>query len=282
MGPRSYAGCANRFVSSLNKAKVFYFCLQIGLKRREQTLKQHLLQACRRLIQRNVTDVLKGTSKKSVAMRISAKFKLAACKLEKVGSTNIARVFYLLEHMSGVNISDANTIAGARARNRVPIGKYKNTTVFESDDYGLYTKFMFVRDPLERLLSAYRDRHPHGFFKNKKDPSFKSFLENILNTPDMKLNPHVASFNRKCRPCEIKYDFVGLLDNFETEMKNILRSVGVEQAIILPKRNQTGYEEKSSDVLRRYLQSVPKTTIKKIYQRYYFDYFLFGFKKPDF
>ena len=222
---------------------------------------------------------MKGTPNTSVVMRVSEKFKLAACKLEKVGSTNVARVFYSLEHMSDVKISDANAVRRSHARNLVPLEKYSNTT---DTDYELYTKFMFVRDPLERLLSAYRDGHPHEFFKNNKNLSFQCFLESILNSSDSTLNPHVVSFNRKCRPCEIKYDFIGLLDNFKTEMEKILRSVGIENTVIYPERNQTGYKEESSELLRQYLQSVPKDIIEKIYERYSLDYYLFGFKKPDF
>ena len=205
-------------------------------------------------------------------MRVSEKFKLIACKLEKVGSTNIARVLYALDHLSTYN--NSNKILQPQGR--------KQGFLEKTNEIRTYTKFMFVRDPLERLLSAYRDRKPKAFFAISQRISFRKYLEALLSRPEKKLNKHVTSFNSRCQPCVIKYDFIGLLENFEPDMKTILRSVGADNAIILPKRSQTGYQkENSAEVLKQYLADVPKITIQKIYERYYLDYYLFGFKKPE-
>ena len=66
-------------------------------------------------------------------------------------------------------------------------------------------------------------------------------------------------------------------------MKTILKSVGAAEHVTLPQRNQTGYgQNKSDEVLQAHLKDVPKSLIRKIYEKYYWDYFLFGFAKPDF
>ena len=115
------------------------------------------------------------------------------------------------------------------------------------------------------------------FFKKSKEIDFRKYLDVVLSIPDNRIDRHVASFNRLCKPCLINYDFIGLLENFEPVMRRILRKVGAEKLIVLPTRNQTYKQEKSSDVLRRYLKDVPKTTVQKIYERFYLDYYLFDF-----
>ena len=210
---------------------------------------------------------------------ISDRFKLIACKNFKVGSTNIARVLYTLDHLSGQH--DANRIKGGRARH---MAKLENKTLDKLNTLlNSYTKFMFIRDPLERLLSAYRDNRPNGWFRDKQNKMrFRSFLEKLITIPDSEVNPHIVSFTRNCNPCRVKYDYIGSMDNYETDMGNILKSVGAKQYVILPHRNQTGYAQKETDdVLQLYLKDVPKYLIQKVYEKYYWDYFLFGFPKPD-
>ena len=254
---------------------------RISTTTKENSLKQHLTQACLLLNQKNLSALQERHHSKRPDMFVSENFKLIACRLFKVGSTNIGRVIYALDHLT--DYSNIGEIDKRKARKGALLNTRTMAVDLESNKMKTYTKFMFVRDPLERLLSAYRARNPHGIFKKWKRLSFRKFLNLILDKPDEKSNLHFVSFSRMCHPCVINYDFIGLLDNYERDMRQILRSVGAENAVILPKRNQTGYtHKKTGEVLKRYLKDVPKATIQKIYERYYLDYYIFGFKKPEF
>ena len=214
-------------------------------------------------------------------MLMSEEFKLLACDLPKVASTNTGRILYTLDHLS--TDRDTSHPSNGAARKKVKIKAFKDVNELKSNKIKQYTKFMFVRDPLERLLSAYRKHLPRGYFKNHTPKSFNEFLNFVLGRPDKNSNKHVVSFNRRCLPCAVKYDFIGSLDSFEKDMKKILRSVGAEKEIIFLTRNQTGYtQKKSGDVLKQYLKGVPKDTLQRVYGRYLLDYYLFGFKKPSF
>ena len=104
-----------------------------------------------------------------------------------------------------------------------------------------YHKALFVRNPLDRLWSAYNSKfvnqNPKFLMKYGRDilrrfrqqPSSTalqcgndvSFLEFISfvtaeGTPDD--NVHWMSYHRLCRPCEVSYDFIGKLETFETDM----------------------------------------------------------------
>ena len=85
-----------------------------------------------------------------------------------------------------------------------------------------------------------------------------------------------------CQPCSIKYAFIGLVDSYGEDMRRILDYVNATKYVTLPERNQTGYmTEKSSEVLQLYLKDIPTSLIKRFYENYYWDYFLFGFTKSN-
>ena len=139
---------------------------------------------------------------------------------------------------------------------------------------------MFIRDPIERLMSAYRDRKPGIWFRAQK-LSFYEYLMTILKTPTRELNRHLRLFSVWCQPCSVTYDFIGRLNNFDEDMETILESVGAKDLAILPKRNETGYKNaKSSDVVDKFKRNIPVEIRKQIYEKYYIDYYLFGFPRP--
>ena len=210
----------------------------------------------------------------------SDKFKLIACSVHKAGSTNIARIFYTIDHLS--EIKNSNKISQSKARRYAAFQKRETLETFETKYRG-YKKFMFVRNPLERLLSAYRAKLPHGMFNKNKDITFTEFLEKVLSKPEHCIDKHLVSFLRMCKPCSINYDFIGSVDKYEDDMRAILKSVDASKYVTLPERNQTGYSAaKSGDTLQMYLKDVPKSIVRRIYERYYWDYYLFEFPKPDF
>ena len=243
-------------------------------------IKTHLVKACESLKDRNISIVDEdATSKNNLPIRLVASdnFKLIGCKITKVGSTNMARLLYALDHLSETN--DTNKVSKGRAR-KLTIDTAKKTNIVSLQQKLMtYTTYMFVRDPFERLLSAYRDERPTSWFK--KNISFSKYLQFVIATPTNKLNKHLTPIYIRCKPCTTRYDFVGLLKNFDGDMKRILESVGAGNVVHLPQRNQTGYQQqKSSDVLHRYMKTVSVDIRKQIYEKYYIDYFLFGFAKP--
>ena len=248
-------------------------------KRDNRELKTQLIHACDILKKRNETVQQEpGRLNKWVK---SDRFKLIACRVFKAASTNIGRVMYALDHLE--EEKNSNKIQKGSARHKPALEKkYYNTESFETE-FKSYVKFMFVRDPLERLLSAYRGKSPNKVFESNTIISFTEFLEKVLSIPDKVINKHLVSFTRLCSPCSIKYDFIGSVDNFNEDMREILELVNAPKYVILPERNQTGYlTAQSHDILQNYLKDVPKSIVKRVYEKYYWDYFLFGFDKPDY
>ena len=111
---------------------------------------------------------------------ISDRYKILTCVIDKVASTNIRRIFYVLKGLT--NESDPGKILRGVARNLVHelYRNYKPNLVAEViPRLKSYTTFMFVRHPLERLVSAYRDGKPGHVFKKFK-PNFNEYIDMLL------------------------------------------------------------------------------------------------------
>ena len=260
----------------------FVFCLTFQVKspQKDTGIKKHLSHACEVMKKENVTQFQDIKKLDRAKWAVSEDFKLIACLNMKAGSTSILRVLYTLDHLD--DYTDTNKISKGRARHKkTVVQKYETAESFETE-FKSYKKFMFVRDPIERLLSAYRAHLPHGMFKFN-NMTFKAFLEAVAVKPNKNINGHLLSISGKCSPCSIHYDFIGLVDSYDEDMRQILKSAGAAKYITLPQRNQTGYLwRKSREVLQNYLKDILKSLVRKIYKRFYWDYFLFGFTKPDF
>ena len=104
-----------------------------------------------------------------------------------------------------------------------------------------------VRDPFLRLVSAYQDKlaslaeggigglpslaseiRKYLDITDKEPISFQQLLEYIAGVADGPMDKHIDTFNRLCRPCEVKYDFIGkmetLLHDAEYLFRNILQT----------------------------------------------------------
>ena len=101
-----------------------------------------------------------------------------------------------------------------------------------------YFKFLFVRDPIERLWSAYLSKVylswetllnvPFKYRRNGTNPddswtckyhaTFAEFLKMVAYEPER--DAHIAPYNVLCQPCAVKYDLVwDLKDGFESLVK---------------------------------------------------------------
>jgi hypothetical protein len=114
-----------------------------------------------------------------------------------------------------------------------------------------YTKFFFVRHPLERLLSAYRNKFQtanvryHINWGNKiarrlrkgparpkrndtpvDDITFAEFVRFNVEVPHG-FDPHWRQITELCHPSVIKYDFIGRYENLEADANKVLKRIGV-------------------------------------------------------
>ncbi|KAL2100791.1 hypothetical protein ACEWY4_002552 [Coilia grayii] len=172
-----------------------------------------------------------------------------------------------------------------------------------------YTKFLFVRDPFVRLISAYRNKFEEenqefykGFarvmlkrYRNYSDPpasvvdafaagirpTFSNFIQYLLDPRTEKeapYNEHWRQMYRLCHPCQINYDFVGKLETLDEDAEQLLRILRVDNVVQFPRshRNRT-----TSSWEQDWFANIPYELRSQLYKLYEADFRLFGYAKPE-
>ena len=162
-----------------------------------------------------------------------------------------------------------------------------------------YYKFMFVREPFERLLSAYKDKFmrksndvymkyqrkikrsarvrlgAHSRVSNA-DIKFTDFILYLIDTSSKggRFNEHWRHYHRLCYPCEVNYDFIGRYETLEEDARFVLQEAGVEGLVSFPPIRYTT----TKDDLRRFYSEVPRDDILQLQKMYRRDFEMFGYK----
>ena len=152
-----------------------------------------------------------------------------------------------------------------------------------------YFKFVFVREPLQRLLSAYKNKlrsntknlrnetnqalRPQEFKpQGKKFVEFKEFIQHFSN--NMSRNQHLRQYEKLCHPCVIHYDFIGHLETLKEDAALLLQMAGINDRVtFLPIHKSTG----PSEVLKHFSE-VPVEYIKRLGELYRNDFEMFGYE----
>ncbi|KAM8895175.1 carbohydrate sulfotransferase 8-like isoform 2-T3 [Spinachia spinachia] len=234
---------------------------------------------------------------------VEDKYKLLYCQVPKAGCSNWKRTLIVLAGLA----PNAQSIKHDTAHG----GRYlRELNTF--DRKGImhrletYTKFMFVREPLERMVSAYRDKleNPNDYYHNlfgkpiiskyRANPSpealntgngvtFKEFVQYLLDVHrPVGMDIHWDQTNQLCNPCLIDYNFIGKFENMEEESNFLLRLAGAPPNVTLPSFKDRNPADKrtSTDITQKYFSQVSALERQRMYDFYYTDYLMFNYTKP--
>lgn len=173
----------------------------------------------------------------------------------------------------------------------------------------LYFKFFIVRDPFERLISAFKDKFVHNprfepwyrheiapgiirkYRKNRTETrglQFEDFVR-YLGDPnhrwlDLQFGDHIIhwiTYVELCAPCEITYSVVGHHETLEEDAPYILKEAGIDHLVSYP-TIPPGITVYNKTKVEHYFTGVSKRDIRRLYARFEGDFRLFGYQKPDF
>ncbi|XP_062858559.1 carbohydrate sulfotransferase 14 [Trichomycterus rosablanca] len=228
---------------------------------------------------------------------VNEKYRFLYCYVPKVACSNWKRVLKVL--------SGALTDVGVHVQM-----DHHSDLLFLSDfspdeiRYRLrhYFKFMFVREPMARLLSAYRNkfgeiesyqrkygaeivrRYRKGFAKKTKvagdDVTFTEFVRYLLDEEPEHMNEHWMPMYNLCQPCAMQYNFIGSYERLQSDAEYVLEQVGAPQNVRFPDR-QTWYRPVTKETLHYYLCMVPQKLLRELLPKYILDFSLFGYHLPN-
>lgn len=244
---------------------------------------------------RSIWDLSAGQRRTTLKhILVSDKHRFLYCYVPKVACSNWKRILKVLD----------GTLENVNVKLKMD---HKTDLVFLSDlkpdeiRYRLkhYFKFIFVRDPMERLLSAYRNKFgeikeyqlKYGveivkrYRKNPgestgDDVTFSEFLRYLLDEEVERMNEHWMPIYNLCQPCAVKYDFIGSYERLNEDANSVLEQIHAPAFVRFPER-QSWYKPVTPEMLHYYLCSTPKGLLKELLPKYILDFSLFAYPLPN-
>lgn len=218
------------------------------------------------------------------------KRKVIYCFVPKVASTQWQKELFVLKEEDEEMSRDANVTVAKNNLNY--FSEQEARQMLKS-----YFTFLFVRDPMERILSAYKDkllednkifRHAIGrkiiarFRPNATQhaletgsvvtfPEFTSFLLQAKEYDE-----HWRPFDNLCHPCAINFDFIGHYEDLAEEAPYLVKKAGIDDRVSFPPVRASNT---TADLLQYYSQ-IPNTKILQLAKIYENDYKMFNFPFP--
>ncbi|CAL4149289.1 unnamed protein product [Meganyctiphanes norvegica] len=229
---------------------------------------------------------------------VDVKHKALYCYIPKVACTSWKRLwFYLTGYPNAEYASDPplprrimHSIAGEifkLSNKRLQPRQFKHIVQ-------TYKKFLIVRHPFERLVSAYRDKFESNKFDGlarkimllyrnssqvPEDGSGLSFLEFIQYVTEYfgmfsytspGADEHWRSYGDLCHPCAIQYDYIGKYESLAEDSSHILRSLQAPDHLHL-----NGSSTKTSLLVDTYMNQLSSRQRQKLEFLYQTDFKMF-------
>ncbi|KAL1021788.1 hypothetical protein UPYG_G00017980 [Umbra pygmaea] len=268
----------------------------------------------------NSNDTLKKLTHTSVntfvydRIFVCDKHKILFCQTPKVGNTQWKKVLIVLNGVFSTVEEIPENLVHDHEKNGLPRLSSLNGTEIEKR-LKTYFKFFIVRDPFERLISAFKDkfvknprfepwykhdiapaiirkyRKSHRDSNNKASAGlrFEDFIRYLGDETgrrhmDQQFGEHVIhwlTYVELCAPCEIQYSFIGHHETLEMDAPYILKAAGIERLVSYP-TIPPGITHYNQTKVEHYFSGISKRDVKRLYAHYKGDFALFGYPRPDF
>ncbi|KAJ1103929.1 hypothetical protein NDU88_001349 [Pleurodeles waltl] len=161
-----------------------------------------------------------------------------------------------------------------------------------------YTKVMFTRHPLQRLISAYRDK----FLYSDNEQYYKKTIASVIKTKFRKSQtlvgnvtfPELVRYILKWKPshsdihwrpmfelcdsCNIQYDFLGKFETLQEDADHVLKRIGAPKGLQFP--NVIAYANEartSARITEKYLKKLTSHELQRLLKIYHLDFTIFNY-----
>ena len=161
-------------------------------------------------------------------------------------------------------------------------------------------KFLFVREPFHRLLSAYLDKffgnnrlYTNGFRQmivktyrpedveevstESNNVTFTEFLRFIVTSSNFYArDDHWRQYEHLCFPCFFKFDFIGHFETLADDINYVLKKAGFNKNVTFP----PFHSSRVSSTFLTYYSQVPQEIIFRLGEAFRNDFEMFGYPFP--
>ncbi|XP_028323721.1 carbohydrate sulfotransferase 10 [Gouania willdenowi] len=241
------------------------------------------------------------------------KHKILFCQTPKVGNTQWKKVLIVLNGAFSSVEEIPENLVHDHEKNGLP--RLSSLSPQEiTQRLNTYFKFLIVRDPFERLISAFKDKFVKNprfepWYKHDIAPAiirkyrkshrnselaesglhFEDFVRYLGDAEgrrrlDRQFGEHIihwVTYAELCAPCEIHYSVVGHHETLEKDVPYILRAAGIDRLVSYPSI-PPGITRYNRTKVERYFSGISRRDIRRLYAHYSGDFQLFGYQTPDF
>ncbi|KAF5286588.1 hypothetical protein FQA39_LY16271 [Lamprigera yunnana] len=230
---------------------------------------------------------------------IDHKHRLLYCYVPKVACTNWKRVLMVLTDR--INVTNLMEIPASLAHSNSSLTRLSEYNHKQAEYYlKHYISFLIVRQPFERVLSAYRNKledtlpsakyfqarigryiiknyRPNATkidMENGDNVTFREFVQYLIKEGIKNdiANEHWKPIYELCYPCIVNYTFIGKYEYIDVDSDVILNMVNAPP-ISFP-HSRSG---QTSEKLKLYLRQLSLSDIVALYRMYELDFKLFGY-----
>ncbi|XP_070809086.1 carbohydrate sulfotransferase 8 [Pituophis catenifer annectens] len=267
------------------------------------------VQRERKRIMRETCSKYKSNNKRVITpyhvsrIFVEDKYRILYCEVPKAGCSNWKRVLMVLNGLaSSTRVIQHNTVHYGNYLKKLDGFDHKGINYRLST----YTKMLFVREPFEKLVSAFRDKfeHPNNYYHpvfgrpiiSKYRPNatkealrtgsgveFKEFIQYLLDVHrPVGMDIHWDHINRLCSPCLVDYDFIGKFETMEEDANFFLHLINAPQNLTFPrfKDRHSNEERTTTQITQQYFTQLSPSQRQRSYDFYYMDYLMFNYSKP--
>ncbi|KAJ8401428.1 hypothetical protein AAFF_G00386590 [Aldrovandia affinis] len=237
---------------------------------------------------------------------VDEQHELIYCYVPKVACTNWKRVMMVLTghgkytHPMEIPSNQAHMPANLKTLNQYSIPEINHRLKS-------FLKFLFVREPFERLVSAYRNKFTlkynssfHKRFGTKivrryrqnatreallggadvRFPEFAEYLADPATAREGPLNEHWETVYSLCHPCHIRYDLVGKYETLERDSNYVLRLAGVGDSLRFPAYAKSA--RTTDQMAAQFFRNISAEQQVRLYQLYKLDFLMFNYSTPSY
>ncbi|XP_077618121.1 carbohydrate sulfotransferase 11 [Crocuta crocuta] len=231
---------------------------------------------------------------------------LIYCYVPKVACTNWKRLMMVLtgrgKYSDPMEIpaNEAHVAANLKTLNQYSIPEINHRLKS-------YMKFLFVREPFERLVSAYRNKFTQKYntsfhkrygtkiirrqrknatqeaLRRGDDVRFEEFVAYLIDPHTQReepFNEHWQTVHSLCHPCHIHYDLVGKYETLEEDSNYVLRLAGVGSYLKFPTYAKS--TRTTDEMTTEFFQNISSEHQTQLYEVYKLDFLMFNYSVPSY